>query len=213
MDLIEYRSLLYRAAHAQRQLLHPFMATIGLGTGQPKLLTYLAHFGSCSPRELAAYYELDPAGVSRMLDTLERKGFVKIEQNAEDRRAKVVALTPEGERVSHAWDAACREEASAMLEGFSTDERAAFADYLARAHRNLKGYGQKLVAAQREARAREAQREQQAAEGAAPSDEHAAVTGDAAASESPDDVSSPAIKIQGSDVSVASPSEGEIRHA
>ncbi len=150
-DLIRYRSLLYRAAHAQRQLLHPFMATVGLGTGQPKLLSYLARNGACAPRELAGYYELDPAGVSRMLDALERKGFVHIEQNAGDRRAKVVAVTPEGARVSRAWDAACIEEADAMLSGFTDEERAAFADYLTRAHANLRAYGKKLAAAQREA--------------------------------------------------------------
>ena len=161
LDLQEYRSLLYRAAHAQRQLLHPYMAAIGLGTGQPKLLTYLAHYGACAPRELACYYELDPAGVSRMLDALARKGFVKIEQDAGDRRAKVVALTPEGERVSRAWDAACMEEAEAMLRGFTDEERASFADYLRRAHCNLRAYGQRLTDDQRAAQTREGERAQQ----------------------------------------------------
>lgn len=150
-ELITYRSLLYRAAHAQRALLHPFMATIGLGTGQPKFLSYLNTFGPCSQRELADYYELDPAGVSRALDALERKGFVAFEQNADDRRAKKVMLTAEGARVARSWDAACCEEAAAMLRGFSPEERAAFADYLARAHANLRAYAGELAAAKNEA--------------------------------------------------------------
>ena len=140
-DLIGIRMLLYRAAHAQRQLLHPFMAKIGLGTGQPKLLAYIAEHGTCSQRELAEFYELDPAGVSRMLDALERKGFVSIAPSEGDRRSKLVSLTEEGKRVASAWNAACIEEGEAMLEGFSESERAAFADYLARAHANLKRYG------------------------------------------------------------------------
>lgn len=143
-DIVEFRTLLYRASHAQRQLLHPYMAAIGLGTGQPKLLSYLDHFGSCSQRDLADYFELDPAGVSRMLDALAKKGFVVVEQAADDRRSKVVKLTAEGARVSHAWNAACREEATAMLEGFDPEERAAFADYLKRAHVNLRAYSRKL---------------------------------------------------------------------
>lgn len=143
-DIVEFRTLLYRASHAQRQLLHPYMASIGLGTGQPKLLSYLDHFGSCSQRDLAEYFELDPAGVSRMLDALSKKGFVKVVQDEEDRRSKVVSLTPEGERVSHAWNAACREEATAMLKGFTPDECKAFADYLMRAHINLRAYGHTL---------------------------------------------------------------------
>lgn len=147
VDLGAYRMLLFRASHAQKQLLHPYMASIGLGTGQPKLLSYLAENGSCTPRELADFYELDPAGVSRMLDALERKGFVSFAPHADDRRCKVVSLTSEGERVARAWNAACVEEARAMLDGFTPKEREAFADYLRRAHTNLRTYGQKLAAA------------------------------------------------------------------
>ena len=43
VNLGAYRMLLFRASHAQKQLLHPYMASIGLGTGQPKLLTYLTY--------------------------------------------------------------------------------------------------------------------------------------------------------------------------
>lgn len=144
-SLIEYRHLLFRASHAQRALLHPFMAAIGLGTGQPKFLSYLNQNGPCSQRELAQYYELDPAGVSRALDALERKGFVTFAPKADDRRAKVVILTEEGKRVAQAWDAACREEASAMLRDFSQAERASFADYLVRAHANLRAYSREIA--------------------------------------------------------------------
>lgn len=151
-ELGAYRMLLFRASHAQKQLMHPYMASIGLGTGQPKLLSYLAENGSCTPRELADFYELDPAGVSRMLDALERKGFVSFAPHADDRRCKVVSLTSEGERVARAWNAACAEEARAMLDGFTLEEREAFADYLRRAHANLRAYGQKLAAAAGEAR-------------------------------------------------------------
>ena len=144
-DLFELRSLLYRASHAQRQLMHPYMAAVGLGTGQPKLLSYLYRFGACSQRDLAEYYELDPAGVSRMLDALAKRGFVQIAPAVGDKRSKTVTLTAEGERVARAWDAACCEEATAMLRGFAPEERRTFADYLARAHANLKAYGKVLA--------------------------------------------------------------------
>lgn len=152
---LEFRMLVFRTAHAQRHLLHPFMASIGLGTGQPKLLSYLAKQGPCSQRELAEYYELDPAGVSRALDALARKGFVTFEQNEDDRRAKVVTATREGERVACAWDAACIEEGRAMLHGFSDVEAAAFANYLARAHANLRAYGAVLDESRNRARENE----------------------------------------------------------
>ena len=144
-DLCELRILLHRISHFQRQIMRPYMASVGLGTGQPRLLSYLERHGSCSQRELAAYYDLDPAGVSRMLDALAKRGFVEIAPAENDRRSKIISLTTEGARVAHAWEAACREEAAAMLDGFTPEEVAAFADYLARARANLRSYGEALA--------------------------------------------------------------------
>ena len=80
-----------------------------------------------------------------MLDALERRGFGAVAPAADDRRRRVVTLTAEGERVARSWNAACREEAAAMLQGFTPAERDAFADYLVRAHQNLRAYGRKLA--------------------------------------------------------------------
>ena len=58
---------LYRTFHAQRGYLRSHLGLSGLGNGQPKLLVYLAGQGPCSQRQLAEYFEIDPAAVSRML--------------------------------------------------------------------------------------------------------------------------------------------------
>ena len=63
-----FHMLLYRAFHAQRSYLRPCLGEIGLEVGQPKMLTYLANHEPCRQRELAAYFEIDSAAVSRMLD-------------------------------------------------------------------------------------------------------------------------------------------------
>ena len=63
-----FHMLLYRAFHAQRHYLRPCLGEIGLEVGQPKLLGYLAGHGPCGQRELADYFEIDSAAVSRMLD-------------------------------------------------------------------------------------------------------------------------------------------------
>ena len=62
--------------HAQRGALRPCLAEVGLGTGQPKLLGYLSQNGPSRQRQLADYFEIDPAAVCRMLDSLEKGGFV-----------------------------------------------------------------------------------------------------------------------------------------
>ena len=83
-----FHMLLYRAMHAQRSYLRPCLRELGLGTGQPKLLRFLSSHGPCRPKEIADYFEIDPAAVSRMLDVLEKGGFVTREPD-ETCRGKV----------------------------------------------------------------------------------------------------------------------------
>lgn len=142
----DFHMLLFRAFHAQRNLLSPYVKRLGLGNGQPKILSYLAVKGPSTQRDLAEFYEIDAAAVSRMLDALERSGFITATASATDRRSKTIALTEQGMAAVNAWDAVCVEEENAMLEGFSDTERAALADYLDRVHRNLRAYGSKLAA-------------------------------------------------------------------
>ncbi|WP_204204607.1 MarR family transcriptional regulator [Olsenella sp. An293] len=135
-SLEDFHMRLMRAFHAQRTYLRPKVDELGLGPGQPKLLVYLAVHGPSSQRELAAFFECDPGAVSRMLDALERAGFVT-SAPGRDRRTKVAELTEAGRAAAAAWDEVCAAEQEVMLAGFAPEERAAFADLLARARANL----------------------------------------------------------------------------
>ncbi len=128
---------LYRAFHAQRAYLRPRIAQLGMGPGQPKILTYIAVYGPSTQREIADFFETDPATVSRMLDSLERAGFVQSVPTS-DRRTKCLHLTEKGLAAAAAWDRCCAEEQDVMLGGFSPDERERFARYLERAYANLR---------------------------------------------------------------------------
>lgn len=134
-----FHMLLYRAFHAQRSYLRPSLTEVGLGSGQPKLLNYLFRQGPCSQKQLASYFEIDPAAVCRMLDSLERNGFIVRDTVQGDRRTGLVCLTPQGERARDRWQERCREMEAVMLQGFSPEEQTAFADYLSRAYQNLRG--------------------------------------------------------------------------
>ena len=133
-----FHMLLYRAFHAQRNALRPALGELGLGAGQPKLLGYLRQNGSCGQRELAGYFEIDPAAVCRMLDSLQKGGFITRRADEQDKRRDLIALTPAGEAAYEAWQERCRAMEERMLAGFTPEERAHFADYLGRAYRNLK---------------------------------------------------------------------------
>lgn len=133
-----FHMLLYRAFHAQRAWLRPGRAALGLGPGQPKLIHYLARCGPCSQKQLACYFEVDPAAVCRMLDSLEKGGFVLRRTGPNDRRTGLVELTDKGRAASAAWEDACRAMEQQMLQGFSAREADQFADYLRRARDNLR---------------------------------------------------------------------------
>lgn len=133
-----FHMLLYRAFHAQRGALRPALGELGLGAGQPKLLGYLRRNGPCGQRELANYFEIDPAAVCRMLDSLQKGGFVTRRADDQDKRRDLIALTPAGVRAYEAWQDRCRAMEERMLAGFSPEERERFAEYLGRAYRNLK---------------------------------------------------------------------------
>lgn len=136
--LFDLHAQVYRLFHAQRRyLFRSDRAT--LGVGQPKVLSYLAVYGTSTQSQLAQYFDLDPAAISRMIDALKRAGYIEAAPHATDRRAKAVELTDLGRRTAAAWDELCAEMGADMLAGFSPAERAQFADFLARAYANLKG--------------------------------------------------------------------------
>ena len=137
----QFYLLLYRAFHAQRSAVRPYGAALGLGTGQPKLIDYLARNGACSQKQLADYFEIDPSAVCRMLDALEKGGFVTRSVDKTDRRTGNISLTDRGRRAAESWQNHADAVEKQMLAGFRPEEAAQFADYLRRAYRNLKTEG------------------------------------------------------------------------
>ena len=136
-SLVDMHMALLRALQAQKALLRPYGAKLGLAQGQPRIVSYLAAHEHATPREMAEFFGMDPASVSRMVDALVRAGFVTVEENPADRRTKRMALTEAGRAVVAPWGARCAEVDEAMLVGFTAEERARFMDYLERARHNL----------------------------------------------------------------------------
>ena len=77
--------------------------------------------------------------MSRMVDSLEKGGFITRRPNEENRRCNSIELTEKGHRADETWRERCREMEELMLDGFSAEERERFAGYLSRAYRNLRG--------------------------------------------------------------------------
>ena len=56
--------LLFRTFHAQNNVLQPLREELGLGRGQPKMLTYLADHGPSSQGAMANHFDIDPAEIN-----------------------------------------------------------------------------------------------------------------------------------------------------
>ncbi len=82
--------------------------------------------------ELAREVHLDAGAVTRMLDRLEAKGFVRRVRSQEDRRVIHLELTAEGEAVAQRIPPLMCEVQNAHLRGFGKDELEALKGLLRR---------------------------------------------------------------------------------
>ena len=120
-------TLLARTAHAQRNYLRPYLKEMGLSPGQPKVLRYLSELGHSSQRELADCCDVDPSAICRMLDSLERGGFVTRSPSPNDRRSGQVELTQQGRDASEQHRAFHRRLTDRMLSALTDQEASALA--------------------------------------------------------------------------------------
>ncbi len=73
------------------------VAECSLSLSQGKLVRELAQ--PQSQRELARRLHYDPSNINALADSLEARGLIERRADAADRRFRLLALTPEGERV------------------------------------------------------------------------------------------------------------------
>lgn len=114
------------------------MAELGLGPGQPKLLSYLAAHGPSRQKQRRTTSMWTPP-LSR--GWWRASGAAALSQRSPDessRRCELVELTEQGREARAAWAEHCRAMEERMLRGFDARERELFADLLARAARNLR---------------------------------------------------------------------------
>ena len=73
------------------------VAECSLSLSQGKLIRELAK--PQSQRELARRLHYDPSNITALADSLEARGLIERRADASDRRFRLLALTPEGERL------------------------------------------------------------------------------------------------------------------
>jgi MarR family transcriptional regulator, transcriptional regulator for hemolysin len=124
---------LSRLTRRWRQVLDLEVQSAGLtdATWRPLLHLHLLGDG-IRQKELAASVGIEGPSVVRLLDTLVAKGLIQRSEDAGDRRAKLLSLTPEGMLVVARIQKTVRDLDSELLTPFTVDEITQLANFTLR---------------------------------------------------------------------------------
>jgi DNA-binding MarR family transcriptional regulator len=116
-----------------RELLHG----IGLFRGQPRVLDVLHDEEGLTHTELATRLQVAPATVTKMLQRMEKAGFLVRQPDPEDQRVSRVYLTDAGREIRTEMRTRLDRLAQDTLAGLTVEERALLRRLLLQVHENL----------------------------------------------------------------------------
>jgi DNA-binding MarR family transcriptional regulator len=79
--------------------------------------------GACGVTEIGEHLGITPAGTSQMLNRLVEEGLIERSEDAQDRRAKRIVLTPKGRETLHESLIARQQWLHQLVETLDSDER------------------------------------------------------------------------------------------
>ena len=111
-----------------------------LTAAQGRILGFLAHqpMPPC-PRDIEEEFHLTHPTVSGLLSRLEKKGFLELLPDREDRRCKRIHLLPKGREFHETIRKTILSNENRIVRDFTEEEKNLFADLLSRAITNMGG--------------------------------------------------------------------------
>ena len=129
---IRFSDMWSRIDSSAARYFYPRLAQIGLSRGQPKMLRFLGEHAGCKHEEIRDRFDLRPASVCGILDTLERDGLIERKQNPDSRRETLVFLTELGKQKLLQTEKFYGELDEEVFAGFSNQEFETMMDSLSR---------------------------------------------------------------------------------
>ena len=132
-----YARILHRCTD---QTMTAALAEMELTAAQGRIMGYLAHQkdAPCS-RDIEEEFQLSHPTVSGLLNRLEKKDFIEFRPDPDDGRCKRIYILPKGQQCNELMHNTIRSNEERMVQGFTEEEKAAFADLLQRAILNMGG--------------------------------------------------------------------------
>jgi DNA-binding MarR family transcriptional regulator len=129
--------LLSRVCEHKRRRMRELLDDLGLYKGQPSMLRALWAEDGMTHSELAGQLDRCPATITKMVQRMERAGFVERRSDPGDERLSRVYLTPAGRSVKDAVEEVWGAFEEQVVAGFTEQEIALLRRLLTRVCRNM----------------------------------------------------------------------------
>ncbi|MFJ3460146.1 MarR family winged helix-turn-helix transcriptional regulator [Achromobacter spanius] len=129
--------LMHDVSRLRRKVFDEVMKPEGITRSQWWVMAHLSRHDGMSQSDLADVLDLGRAALGGLVDRLEALGFVRRGSDDQDRRTKLVLLTPEGRAMIERMRVKSDVMSEAILQGLNAEQRHQLADMLGLVKRNL----------------------------------------------------------------------------
>jgi DNA-binding MarR family transcriptional regulator len=137
VELESLDSLFAQICRLKHARVHTLLEELGLYRGQPSVLQALWEQEGLMHTELARRLQVQPATITKMLQRMERAGFVERRPDPEDQRVSRVYLTEAGRAVRAGVQQVWRRLEEEAFAGFTPEERALLRRFFVQIRENL----------------------------------------------------------------------------
>jgi DNA-binding MarR family transcriptional regulator len=116
---------------------HNIFMSYDLYRGQNRLFDKLSESGEVSQTELARKMNIAPATLTRMVQNMEKKGYLTRKKDKLDQRITLISLTPKGQKTRSSINQKLEDVDQRIFKNFTEDERRILKDMLLRIQDHL----------------------------------------------------------------------------
>jgi DNA-binding MarR family transcriptional regulator len=129
--------LLAHICHLHHSRAHELLEALGLYRGQPPVLQALWEQQGLTHKEVATRLNIAPATVTKMIQRMEKAGFVLRKPDPEDQRVSRVYLTKAGHDIRGQVQAVWQRMEEETFAGFTQEEHMLLRRFLLQIRENL----------------------------------------------------------------------------
>lgn len=134
---LSYHYLLLLNHSVYQKKIYEELEYLKLSIGQPKIFDFLKEHNGCIQKEIAIGCQIEPASVTSILLTMEKRGFIERKNMGDNRRSLYVFLTEEGEKIANIVREVMVKVEKEVLKDFTESEKEMLIYLLKKANYNL----------------------------------------------------------------------------